>query len=218
MNNKKIFLLLLFSVLGAYLLFFFIDYPLLSYLKEFSSNKENLSNKELFLWLLYFNFLAHFSFLGSGGFALFILISFLSYSWTRYCKDKKKWIKKLKLIFYSLLIGGILVRILKITIGRYRPLYFLETEVAGFDSFRLEYEFSSFPSGHTQTAFTLMFYLACFYPKYKVGFYFLAILAGLSRIFLFQHYPSDVLIGAYIGFVCFFWTNKYLEKKQIFRR
>lgn len=57
----------------------------------------------------------------------------------------------------------------------------------------------SFPSGHTSAAFAAawMIYL----NKKKLGIYVLviAILMGLSRIYLFMHYPTDILGGAVIG-------------------
>jgi membrane-associated phospholipid phosphatase len=59
----------------------------------------------------------------------------------------------------------------------------------------------SFPSGHTTTAFTI-FLLACqLFPQRwtLLGGFILAAGAGYSRIYLAQHFPSDVAAGMLVG-------------------
>lgn len=57
----------------------------------------------------------------------------------------------------------------------------------------------SFPSGHTASAFALATVWAHERPREREIAYTLAVLAGLSRITLKQHWPSDVFWGAAIG-------------------
>jgi undecaprenyl-diphosphatase len=57
----------------------------------------------------------------------------------------------------------------------------------------------SFPSGHTMTAFAVWASLASAIPTLSLPYLLLAILIGLSRIFLGLHYPTDVLVGALLG-------------------
>ncbi len=57
----------------------------------------------------------------------------------------------------------------------------------------------SFPSGHTNAAFTVATVLTMFLPALFVVFCSLAALVGFSRIYLGFHYPTDVAIGAIIG-------------------
>lgn len=68
--------------------------------------------------------------------------------------------------------------------------------------------YNSFPSGHTTTAFALFFALALLLDKKwaKCLFFFIAILVGYSRIYLSQHFLSDVLVGSIIGSVIFLLT------------
>ena len=58
---------------------------------------------------------------------------------------------------------------------------------------------SSFPSGHTITAFASAVALAVFRHRQGALALILAALIALSRIYLFVHWPSDVLAGAVLG-------------------
>ncbi|MCW3127083.1 MAG: rane-associated phospholipid phosphatase [Bacteroidetes bacterium] len=59
----------------------------------------------------------------------------------------------------------------------------------------------SFPSGHTATAFAVSFLLAIFVRRTWASMIFLALalLVGLSRIYLLQHFWIDVYFGSLIG-------------------
>ena len=59
----------------------------------------------------------------------------------------------------------------------------------------------SFPSGHAAIAFMAATFLSARYPRWSPAFYVLAVMIGLTRIYLGLHYPSDVLAGALIGTV-----------------
>lgn len=62
----------------------------------------------------------------------------------------------------------------------------------------------SFPSGHTMSSFAAATVLAKKYPKWGILAFFVAILIGFSRLYLFVHYPTDVLAGAVLGIICGF--------------
>ena len=62
---------------------------------------------------------------------------------------------------------------------------------------------TSFPSGHTMAGFALYGFIAFAWPRRKsltgMLFLVLAIIVGLSRIYLIQHFAKDVVVGAMIG-------------------
>jgi membrane-associated phospholipid phosphatase len=58
---------------------------------------------------------------------------------------------------------------------------------------------SGFPSGHTSAAFSLASVLGITFPALSPLFYFLAILTGVSRLYLRAHFTTDVIGGAVIG-------------------
>lgn len=73
---------------------------------------------------------------------------------------------------------------------------------------------SSFPSGHTASYFSLATVYANKYPKLSLPLYGFGILVGLSRVYQGEHYPSDVVAGAVLGWICGRLVLK-LEKRLI---
>ena len=62
-------------------------------------------------------------------------------------------------------------------------------------------EFNSMPSGHTGAAFFMFFWVAVLLRRWFWGALAGVIAVGVaySRVYLFQHFPVDTLVGAAIG-------------------
>ena len=58
----------------------------------------------------------------------------------------------------------------------------------------------TFPSGHTALAFAAFAALAAFFPRGRWWFLILACLVGLSRMLMGEHFLSDVIAGAGVGY------------------
>ena len=135
---------------------------------------------------------------------LFSLILFLNFNVKSILNDEKKFSvikdktnynrEKIEDIFnyislvskhfiFSLAVAGIICNILKFIFGVSRPKYFFLEGYERFNFFNFEHKISSFPSGHTQAAFSL----ALLFIIYLRGYFFIIILIatmmGLSRIF-----------------------------------
>lgn len=69
----------------------------------------------------------------------------------------------------------------------------------------------SFPSGHTATAFALVFTIILLIKSKATKWLvlFLAFGVAYSRIYLGQHFLSDVLAGAFIGILCGVFSVKW---------
>lgn len=106
------------------------------------------------------------------------------------------------LLSYEILIGSLslwlIVELMKIIIRRKRPfLHIKEMRIVGERA-----RGHSFPSGHTSQAFfaaTLLF--LHFNAGFLGGFtlYSIALIVGITRIYVGVHYPRDVIGGAVLG-------------------
>ena len=63
------------------------------------------------------------------------------------------------------------------------------------------YDLQAFPSGHTATVVGLAIGMSWLFPKGRLFFFTLAVLAAIQRISSGSHWASDVLVGAAIGFL-----------------
>lgn len=96
----------------------------------------------------------------------------------------------------ALLIDFVIVNlILKPWVGRERPCDLTVPE----DMLLACLTDHSFPSGHTAAAFAAAVALFACHRKAGTIALFLAFLMGFSRLYLFVHYPTDVLAGALLG-------------------
>lgn len=101
--------------------------------------------------------------------------------------------------------------IVKNLVQRNRP--FLEfTEMKLLIEMPVSY---SFPSGHTASSFAAATVLGKYFRKYRYVAYGAAIFMGFSRLYLFVHYPSDVLIGAIIGVMCGIAAIKLMKYRKL---
>lgn len=60
----------------------------------------------------------------------------------------------------------------------------------------------SFPSGHAASSFAAAGVLCSFLGVYGLFFVVIAFLIAFSRIYLFVHYPTDVIAGIILGLFC----------------
>lgn len=60
----------------------------------------------------------------------------------------------------------------------------------------------SFPSGHTTSAFAAAGILVKYFRNHSQEIYTLAFLIAFSRLYLYVHYPTDVLAGIILGLIC----------------
>ena len=81
---------------------------------------------------------------------------------------------------------------------------------------------SSFPSGHTMSAFALFGLLAVLLNKKWLGLPILLIatIVGISRVYLIHHFFIDIYAGSIIGTllalaIYIFWSKKYAQKAEL---
>jgi undecaprenyl-diphosphatase len=102
-------------------------------------------------------------------------------------------------VFATVASAGIIANLAKYAIGRGRPKFFVDSGTVSFDFFSGDSGWASFPSGHATTAMALGVTLALLFPRLRWIFLCTGFWIAASRLFLLQHYPSDMLAGCLLG-------------------
>jgi membrane-associated phospholipid phosphatase len=119
----------------------------------------------------------------------------------------------------SLLLNGAATYALKQSFQRYRPNSGMPYNT--FDGFGGGGQNESLPSGHTSNAFATATVFATLYKEQKWVpplAYGLAAMVGASRVYDNDHWASDVMAGAAVGFLsakAMIATDKWLSRKGV---
>jgi membrane-associated phospholipid phosphatase len=118
--------------------------------------------------------------------------------------------QRTKKIFASVGSYVVLSSALKFVAGRHRP--YQGPDSTSVTPFSVHY--SSFPSGHTGTAFAFSASLAFEFHSYwvKVPLYTMATLTGISRMYDNKHWFSDTVAGAFLGYFSALYSEEYFGK------
>lgn len=151
--------------------------------------------------------------LGTHEVCVVFLIAFALINWR---SPSKNW----RMGPFAALIYGINAAIfvpIKHIVDRLRPTYAV-LDVISRPDYLASLAFpigsgESFPSGHAVTAFMIATILAHQYGSYRLLFYGIACLVGFSRVYIGVHYPSDVIIGALLGY----GVTKLILSSKFFR-
>ncbi len=109
---------------------------------------------------------------------------------------------------FAMLLGLVVVNFgVKPLVHRVRPY-----DAAGFTALLIDRPTDySFPSGHTQAAFASAWVLYCMNQRGGLLALILAALIAFSRLYLYVHYPTDVLAGFLFGSLWAFLAVRYFK-------
>ena len=122
-------------------------------------------------------------------------------------------ISRLSFALLAQLWVGFFVRLLKMLIGRARPLEKLE----GSPLFKplsgvFENAFHALPSGHSATAMTTALTVMLILPRSCLAWSWLmlvpAVSVGIGRVVVQAHYPADVLAGFLLALILVVWLRR----------
>lgn len=159
-------------------------------------------------------FFAYWTLLGEAYPYLFVALFFYFYQ-----KDKQNTAKIVITGIIILIVSGALKEVFDFP----RPINFLNdihltttfNFVKGID---IHTGTTSFPSGHTASAFALWTLTAFQFSHLKtvqVGLFLTAFLVGVSRVYLTQHFPQDALFGSAIGIAIALVVEYYLAQERV---
>ncbi len=120
-----------------------------------------------------------------------------------------------RFLFVAVAVSGLAADTIKFIAGRARPRLYFNDHLYGFSFFRYEPAWISFPSGHAATAFTAAFVLSTLFPRWRIILFGAAVLIAFSRLYLAQHYISDVIAGSFLGIAStLLLYNRYFKPKD----
>lgn len=125
-------------------------------------------------------------------------------------EEKNRFWILVALMICTIIVASTLNTFLKGLIERARPL-----TVFGEGNINIFYEIlhaRSFPSGHTQFAFTSMMTMLLLVPKYWYIYLILAFGTAFERIYVGCHFPLDVFCGALEGIIISYIMVKLFNK------
>lgn len=111
----------------------------------------------------------------------------------------------------SIAVGAVIGNLLlKNMIARERPCW-IDTQVILLIQNPGDY---SFPSGHTMVSFEGAVSILMHKRRWGIAALILAALIAVSRLYLFVHFPTDVLFGAVIGTIIAVLVGICIKKRQ----
>ena len=199
MNKKLIAIVLLFLCsLFSVISFFYWDIPLAHYCKGLGRSILDIA-EIVTIW-------------GESLWYYIILVTAFIYFW--FLAKNKLWSMRSLFLLMSISASGLFSILIKWLAGRYRPSM-LENGFYGFNYFGVGYEFTSFPSGHTITGFSLAAAVSILFPRLTIPAFIVAVSIGISRILITSHYLSDVIVGAGIGILSTMIVKYFFDRKKI---
>jgi undecaprenyl-diphosphatase len=186
---------------------------------------ENFSiNIDLFYFLNSFagqNILLDYFFVFLGEYLIFFIIFFyVIFFAKKIWADKKIELKEFFIYFSGAISAWFLTKVIKTFVPTERPFLALEnvtrlynTKLEDTVKFINDSSVASFPSGHTTLSFALAFSIFLYDKKVGTVFLVLAFLVGLGRVFVGDHFPLDVFVGAILGVLVSGLLWKFFNKK-----
>lgn len=108
----------------------------------------------------------------------------------------------------TVIISQTIIQVIKLIVNRPRPMIALQD----VNVFNQVLEYYSFPSGHTAAAFAIAVSISALFNIVFVTLilFIIAMLVGISRMYIGVHYPTDVVIGALLSIIVVLLLHPYI--------
>lgn len=101
--------------------------------------------------------------------------------------------------FAAIALSGLLANLVKIVVGRARPVLFDQVGPHHFEPFTVGYSYASFPSGHATTVGAVTALLCLWFPRYTWLWAAIGVFLAATRVVATAHYLSDIAGGFLLG-------------------
>lgn len=166
-------------------------------------------DESLFFWINH-----GFSTPAMDGFMSFITVAGDAAVWVGFgllfiAMQEKEHLRRMITTFIIVIVvaGGVL-HLIKYTVQRDRPLERFKHEIAAGEIVvhapLNKLKSRSFPSGHSQAAFSAATFFALYYRRFRLLLYIGAALVAISRVYLGTHFPADIIAGSVLGWAVVF--------------
>lgn len=120
-----------------------------------------------------------------------------------YFLDRPAFRRRAALFLLTMGVAGLFLNLAKDAVGRERPLERFKHDIAqGKLVIHAPYEklsARSFPSGHSQAAFTAATFLFLYYRRFGTILFACAVTVAVSRVYVGSHFPADIVAGSAFG-------------------
>lgn len=148
-------------------------------------------------------FFRYTTFVGDGIVAAIFAVILLTFSYY------KTIVYTTSILLTTLLIQGLGKKVLFPHLVRPKNFFPDEVTLNFVENFKT-HGYQTFPSGHTGAGFTWLCFLALMLPKkYGLPLFLIALLVGISRVYLLQHFFIDIYAGSIIGTGAVLLSNYY---------
>jgi membrane-associated phospholipid phosphatase len=153
-----------------------------------------------------------------GKWKIYVALFFLSGLYFRFVQKNKCLEEGSWFLFGCVLLPNLLVLVAKIILSRARPDLLFEQQLYGFYWLQFKDLYWSCPSGHAITVTALAMGLGYLVPRYLIVYFLAAIVVTATRVVLYHHYLSDVMIGFYISVLIVGWFTQYVKSHHLFEK
>lgn len=151
-----------------------------------------------------------------SGFATIVM---LAIAWSpRFAHARERWIAWSIVpgyLFAIVAITGLVADLLKIMIGRPRPVLLFRNGESAWAGLSLRADHWSLPSGHATTAAAVATALVYLWPRHVLAYLLVALLVCASRVALAEHYLSDTVAGAWLGITLTAYLTGVLRRSGV---
>lgn len=134
-----------------------------------------------------------------GDFLCFNLLGVLVV-WSGAVLGRARWVQRVAVsALMAAVLSGVACNVFRLTLGRARPKAPVEDRFYGFPGVIKGWHYHSFPSGHTTTAVASASGIGIAIGPLGAGVVALSASVAWARMYKEQHYPTDVLVGAWLG-------------------